>query len=97
MISDRRAIFPNLTIVPLSFRARQLQFSRYDRLREVPFTDKIWNYVDIMNVAILKERQSVAQTWLFFPKTGDNFAEDVATPNLGRVHESGRARVRVNR
>src|SRR5712692_11266095 len=97
MISDWFAIFPDLAARPFCYAAIQLQLARNHRLREITFADEIWHNVNLANFLRIKEKESVTQAWLLFPKGAFNIDKNFSTPNLRRVRQRRRARVRVYR
>ena len=97
MISDRFAIFPDLTARPFRRPAIQLKLARDHCLREVTFANKIRDYVHLADCFRIEQKNCIAQTRLLFPKGTLNICKNFSTPNLGRMRQRRRARVRIHR
>src|SRR5437016_11536641 len=97
MIPDWLTIIPDLPIRALCDLAIQLKLARNYRLGEITLADEIWDNVNVFDCARIKEKNRVAQARLFFPKDAFNIDKNFSAPNLGRVGQSRRARVRIHR
>src|SRR6266705_2267984 len=96
MIPDWLAIIPDLPISAFRHLTVQPQFAWNHCLGEITLADEIWDDVNVFDRARIKQKDRVAQTRLFFPKRARHIAENISTPNLGRVRHSRPARVRIN-
>src|SRR5438477_10752905 len=97
MVPDRFAITPGLPVRASCTSAVQLQLARNHRLCEVTFADKVRNDVNIFDRVGIKKKDRVPQTWFLFPKRTRDFAEDISTPDFGRMGQRRRARIWVHR
>src|SRR5882724_647874 len=97
MIPDWLTIIPDLPIRALCNSPVQLKLARDDDLRKITFADEIRDDVDIFDCVRIEQKDRVAQTRLFFPKRTLHIGKNISTPNLGRMRQSRRARVRIYR
>src|SRR5438309_5355140 len=97
MIPDWLTIIPDLPISAFRHLTVQPQFAWKHCLSEITLADEIWDDVNVFDRAWIKQKDRVAQTRLFFPKRARHIAENISTPNLGRVRQGRRARVRIHR
>ena len=97
MIPDWLTIIPDLPISAFRHLTVQPQFAWNHCLGEITLTDEIRDNVNVFDCARIEQKDRVAQARLFFPKRGRHIAENISTPNLGRVRQSRRARVRIHR
>src|SRR4029453_16464043 len=96
MISDRLAVFPNLAVRSFCDSAIQLEFSRNHCLREITLADEIWHHADFANRFGVEQEQRIPQTRFFFPKGALHIDKNFPTPNLRRMLQRRRTRIRVH-
>ena len=97
MVPDRLAIIPGLPTRAFCNSSVQLQFTRNDDLRKITLADEIRDDVDIFDCVRIEQKDRVAQTRLFFPKRTLHIGKNISAPNLRRMRQSRRARVRIYR
>src|SRR6267143_3842598 len=97
MIPDWLTIIPDLPISAFRHLTVQPQFAWNHCLGEITLTDEIRDDVNVLDCARIEQKDRIAQARLFFPKRARHIAENISTPNLGRVRQSRRARVRIHR
>src|SRR2546428_9848894 len=97
MVSDWLAIFPNLPICARSDAPTQLKLPWNHRLGEVTFADEIRHHVNLPNPFRIKQEERVAQTRFLFPECALHLNKKVSAPNLRRMRQRRRARIRVHR
>src|SRR5207244_11294936 len=96
MIPDWLTIIPDLPIRALCDLAIQLKLARNYRLGEITLADEIWDNVNVFDCIRIKEKNRVAQARLFFPKRAGHIAKNVSSPDLSRVRQRRRARLRIH-
>ena len=97
MVPDRLAIVPGLAIRAFCNSPVQLQFTWNDDLRKITLADEIRDDADVFDCVRIKQKDRVAQTRLFFPKRTLHIGKNISTPDLSRVRQRRRARVRIHR
>ena len=97
MVPDRLAIVPGLAIRAFCNSPIQLQLTRNNDLRKITLADEIRDDANLFDCVRIEQKDRVAQTRLFFPKRTLHIGKNISTPNLGRVRQSRRARVRIHR
>src|SRR5438034_9317719 len=96
MISNRLTIFPELSIRSFRDPPIQLKLARDHRLREVTLADEIWHHVNFTNRLGIEQKQRITQARFLFPKRALHLSKNLPTPNLRRVLQRRRARIRVH-
>src|SRR6187397_2744021 len=96
MISNRLTISPDLSIRSFRESSAQLKLPRDHRLGEISFADEIRHHVNFMNRFGIEQKQRIAQARLLFPKRALHLSKNPPTPNLRRVLQRRRARIRVH-
>src|SRR6266699_572620 len=96
MIPNRLAIYPGLAIRTFSDAAIQLKLARDHGLSEVTFADKIRHDVNHPNRFRIEQEDRVTQTRFLFPKRAADITTNFPTPNLRRMRQRRRARIRIH-
>src|SRR3954447_3715081 len=96
MISYRRGIVPELTIVAAGCDSAQLQLTRNNCLGEISFANEVGDDRDFGNFVRIEQKQSVPQARFFLPESAMDIPEHLATANFSRMHPSGLAGVGVD-
>src|SRR4029453_8332796 len=97
MISNRLTISPELSIGSFRDPPIQLKLARDDRLGEIPFAVEIRHYMNFANPLRIESKKRTAQTPPPFPNTASHTRKDFPAPNLPRMLQRRRARVRIHR
>src|SRR5437762_6204623 len=96
MIPDWLTIIPDLPISAFRYLTVQPQFARNYRLREVTFANEIGNDVNIFDCVRIENEDRVAQARFLFPKCALHISENVSSPDLSRMRQRRRARIRIH-
>src|SRR5205807_5434088 len=96
MIPDRLAVVPGLPTGAFSNPSVQLELARNYRLREVTFANEIGNDVNIFDCVRIENEDRVAQARFLFPKCALHISENVSSPDLSRMRQRRRARIRIH-
>ena|SRR5438105_4056289 len=96
MIPDWLTIIPDLPIRSFRHLTVQPQFAWNHCLGEITLADEIWDDVNVFDRARTKQKDRVAQTRLFFPKCAGHIAKNVSSPDLSRMRQRRRARIRIH-
>src|SRR5438552_6210210 len=96
MIADWLAIIPGLPIAPLCRLPIQLKLARNHRLSEIAFADEIRNNVNVLDRLRIKKKERVAQARLLLPKRALHVTKNISPPDLRRVRQRRRARIRIH-
>ena len=64
---------------------------------EITFADEIRHHVNLANRSRIEQKNCVAQTRFLFPEGAANLGKNFSTPNLRRMRERRRARIRIHR
>src|SRR6266436_3585509 len=97
MIPDWLTIIPDLPISAFRHLTVQPQFAWNHCLGEITLADEIRDDVNVFDRTWIEQKDRVAQTRLFFPKRTLHIGKNISAPNLGRMRQSRRARVRIYR
>jgi hypothetical protein len=95
MISNRLTISPDLSIRSFRDPPIQLKLARDHRLREIAFADEIRHHVNFANRLGIEQKQRVAQARFLLPERALRIRKNFAAPNLCRMRQRRRARIRV--
>src|SRR6266481_692685 len=96
MISDRLTISPDLSIRSFCGSPAQLKLARNHRLREITFADEIRHHVNFANRFGIEQKQRITQARFLFPERALHLSKNLPTPNLRRMLQRRRARIRVH-
>src|SRR5438876_9220184 len=96
MFPDWLAIIPDLPIRALCDLAIQLKLARNYRLGEITFADEVRDDVNVFDCVGIKKKDRVAQARFLFPKCALHITKNISSPDLGRVRQRRRARIRIH-
>src|SRR5258708_24308991 len=97
MVPNWLAIIPYLSIRSLGDLSVQPELARNHRLGEIAFADEVRDDGNVLDCLRIKKKNRVAQARLFFPKRALHISENISPPDLSRMRQRRRARIRIHR
>src|SRR5438477_8766873 len=96
MVPDRLAIIPDLSTRSLGNLAVQLKLPRNHGLREITLANEVRDDVNGFDCVRIEKKDRVAQARFLFPKCALHITENVSSPDLSRMRQRRRARIRIH-
>src|SRR5436305_9710795 len=97
VIANGLAILPYLAIRSFCDAPIQLKLAGDHCLCEITFANEIRDYANLSSTFRIEQEEPITQTRFLFPESTLDIREDFTAPNLGRMRQRRRTRIRVHR